>query len=598
MWYRSLSQRCSPWILLAGSCCFSAVAARANEPDAVSEASQLVAKALEAEAKGELVQREQLLSEASNLSVGLPQANWYRGNILNEQGVWQSIQETVEAANEQSKLDEYEEMRDSKTNDVKGHWEMARWCAKRKLGEQCRAHLMSIINIDPDHQAARTALGFRLVGTEWVGPDKLNELAVQAQTAVASRAKYGAQIQQLLSTILNPLESRASSKASAALTEITDPLAIPAMEDAANTSDSAAKLVVKWLSKIDSPIASQSLARFALLYPNNEVQNMAIGELRSKPLFDYMPQLLESLSGPIQAALVPAFDRRGNVTGYRQAFTKEGMNENRVLLVDRALTTRGRQEFRRRDQINVILQQVAQLDLAVEVNSRDGDVQQENSEIQARNRKIVSLISDVTDQEFPQVPQDVWKWWDEYNESNYQAYKPARYRRDALSFEVPQYNNPGFSGECFVAGTLISTQRGLRPIEKIAVGDMALSRNARTGELCWKPVIACTTRPPEPTVSLQVDDHELQCTGGHLLWVSGKGWTRASQVKQGDILHTASEPAVVVKAKEAGIAQTFNLEIAENHTYFAGVSRVLSHDVTPRGSSRDLVPGQRSLAVR
>jgi hypothetical protein len=272
------------------------------------------------------------------------------------------------------------------------------------------------------------------------------------------------------------------------------------------------------------------------------------------------------------------------------------MNENRVLLVDRTLTERGRSEFRRRDPLNTMVQQMAQSQLVADANTRGLDVDLENQEIALRNRKVVSLISELTDREFPNAPQDVWKWWDEHNQSNYQAFKPARYRRDALNFEVPEYSTPGFSGECFVAGTLITTQRGLRPIEKVAVGDMALSRNAKTGELCWKPVVVCTTRPPEPTVMLQVDEDKFRCTLGHLLWVSGKGWTKASEVKGGDILHTASEPAVVSEASKAESAQTYNLEVADNHTYFAGKCRILSHDVTPRGSSRDLVPGQTSLA--
>jgi Pretoxin HINT domain len=597
MWYRSFSQRCSLWILLAGACWSSATMIRANDPDSKVEAVQLVAKALEAEAKGELVQREQLLAEASSLSANLSSANWYRGKIMNGKGYWESIEQCVDATKEQATLDVYEQLRATKSNDVNGHWEMARWCAQRQLVEQCRAHLLSIININPDHQAARSALGFQLVGTEWIGPDKLTELAAQSQTASLSRSKYGAQIKKLIATILRSNDPQLQLQASAELAEITDPLAIPAMEAAARSSDGAAKLVVNWLKKIDSPSASQSLARIALLHPTTDVRDVAVEGLKDKPLFDFVPQLLESLTGPIQATLVPAFDRRGNLTGYRQAFAKEIMNENRILLVDRALTSRGRTEFRRSDPLNTMLQQMAQAEIALDATSRVGDARQENREIQARNRSVVSLIADITGREFPRVPQDVWKWWDEYNESNYQAYKPARYRRDSLSFEVPQYSTAAVSGECFVAGTLISTQRGLRPIEKMAVGDMALSRNARTGELCWKPVIVCTTRPPEPTVLLQVDESKLQCTGGHLLWVSGKGWTRASQIEQGDILHTASEPAVVLKAQKAEAAQTFNLEIAENHTYFAGESRVLSHDVTPRGSSRDLVPGQRSLAL-
>ncbi len=600
------------WQLLLGASigCLPIAAAVASDPgltekatkQTAQRATELVAKALRAEADGELIQRDQLLSEASSVAQDLPQVNWFRGKLQDSKGNWLSIDESVDKANDQSVLDEYEKQRSKLSDTVQGHWQMAIWCAQRRLAEQCRAHLNAIIKLDPDHSSARRVLGFQLVEGEWIGPEKIVELTEQTQLAQQSLEKYGLKVKQLLSKDSN-YESVTRS-----IAEIKDPLAIPAMELAASgMGDTAAKLVVEWLGKIDAPEASQSLTRFALNYPSDAIRELAAEQLRGKPIYDYMPELLAGLSGPIQATLVPATDRRGNLVGYRQAFAKEGMNENRVMLVDRGLTMRGRPELRARDSMNQLIQNMAQGQLATDAAVRGNRVEAENTDIRSRNKQIVSLISDVTGKEFANVPVDVWTWWDEYNETNYQDYKPARYRRDAMTFEVPEYSggieptgrsSGGRAGECFVAGTLISTQRGMRAVEQVEVGDMALSRNASTGELCWKPVIARTTRPPEPTLKLSVDDSQLQCTTGHLLWVSGKGWTKASQIKEGDLLHTAADPAVVSKVSKAEVAPTFNLEIAENHTYFVGSSRVLSHDVTPRGASRDLVPGQLQISKR
>ena len=598
-------------LIVASLGCLPLATANSSDPgltektteQVTQRATELVARALKAEAEGEIVQRDQLLSEASNLSKELPQVNWFRGKLQDSKGNWLSIDESVDKANDQNMLDEYEKQRSKLSDTVQGHWQIATWCAQRRLAEQCRAHLNAIIKLDPDHISARRVLGFQLVDGEWVGPEKIGELTEQTQLAQLSLEKYGLKIKQLLSKDSN------YESVSRSLAEINDPVAIPAMEMAASSmGDTAAKLVVEWLGKIDSPEASQSLSRFALNYPASAIRDLATEQLRDKPVYDYMPELLAGLSGPIQATLVPATDRRGNLVGYRQAFAKEGMNENRVMLVDRGLTMRGRPELRARDSMNQLIQNMAQGQLATDATVRGNRVEAENTDIRSRNKQLVSLISDVTGKEFVNVPADVWTWWDEYNETNYQDYKPARYRRDAMTFEVPEYSGGieptgrssggRASGECFVAGTLISTQRGMRAVEQVEVGDMALSRNASTGELCWKPVIARTTRPPEPTLKLSVDDSQLQCTTGHLLWVSGKGWTKASQIKEGDLLHTASDPAVVSKVSKAEVAPTFNLEIAENHTYFVGTSRVLSHDVTPRGVSRELVPGQLRISKR
>ncbi|MDR3352170.1 MAG: Hint domain-containing protein [Zoogloeaceae bacterium] len=87
---------------------------------------------------------------------------------------------------------------------------------------------------------------------------------------------------------------------------------------------------------------------------------------------------------------------------------------------------------------------------------------------------------------------------------------------------------------CFVAGTLVHTREGLRPIEEIKVGDYVLSRSELDGnaELCYQPV----------TRTYQYDDREVYfvgmqiidmpklkamdeyaymvVTGGHPIWVN------------------------------------------------------------------------------
>jgi hypothetical protein len=80
---------------------------------------------------------------------------------------------------------------------------------------------------------------------------------------------------------------------------------------------------------------------------------------------------------------------------------------------------------------------------------------------------------------------------------------------------------------CFVAGTLVHTREGLKPIEEIKVGDYVLSKpESGEGELCYQPV----------TRTYEYDDRELYYVGldTHTyfvtrfgLWVhnnSGESW--------------------------------------------------------------------------
>jgi len=40
----------------------------------------------------------------------------------------------------------------------------------------------------------------------------------------------------------------------------------------------------------------------------------------------------------------------------------------------------------------------------------------------------------------------------------------------------------------------------------------------------------------------------------------------------------------------------YNLIVMDTHTYFVGAGRILSHDVLPRGSVREAIPGEFALA--
>ena len=169
---------------------------------------------------------------------------------------------------------------------------------------------------------------------------------------------------------------------------------------------------------------------------------------------------------------------------------------------------------------------------------------------------------------------------------NEYVYRPWLRERRSLPDQKITY------GSCFVAGTKINTLRGLQPIEKVKPGDLVLSRSVKTGELCFKPVVAATSRAPAKTVILEVNNEEMHATTSHLLWVCGKGWTKCGEISQGDLLHSANVPAVVMSKRSSAVLPTHNIVVADNHTYFVGDSLVLSHDVVPRGSAHELVPGQ------
>jgi len=66
---------------------------------------------------------------------------------------------------------EYQKLARSSPDTVEGHWKMAEWCRERKLLAQAKQHVARVLELDPNHEKARVASGFRQQNGEWVTRD-------------------------------------------------------------------------------------------------------------------------------------------------------------------------------------------------------------------------------------------------------------------------------------------------------------------------------------------------------------------------------------------------------------------------------------------
>jgi len=92
---------------------------------------------------------------------------------------------------------------------------------------------------------------------------------------------------------------------------------------------------------------------------------------------------------------------------------------------------------------------------------------------------------------------------------------------------------------CFAAGTLVHTKEGSVPIEQIKVGDYVLSKpESGEGEQAYKRVTQVFAHKPTRVIRMnyipdesQQIAHNITTTLNHPFWVTGKGWTKAQDLK-------------------------------------------------------------------
>jgi hypothetical protein len=586
--------------------------------------------AFEAEARGDRESRRRLLADSIELDPTAPEPRWHVGLVQGKGGSWKDIDSSIQEQSRSSIIKRYEATRKKISGTAMDHWQLAIWCAKNRLGQQCVAHLHQVIEIDSNHAGARAALGHIPFGGQWLTTEHQQSLQRRQMLAERSLARYHDDIATHIDRMATG-PTKLADRAKSDLLKIRDPLSVFALENATATSPSGVvEVILECIDSIDFPEASQALARFALLHPDAVIRDKATAYLENKPLYDYVPELLDMLSGPIQFSLVPFFDRLGKFLGYRQAFANEGMDEVRLSIGDRRFERvaiarpnswltgthprfnpgRTRSGVLRRpleldlerqveiaidEQNDRIINQMALQTASNEIAASQQSIALANERIRSRNQAISALVSKVAGQDFAGDSNAIWEWWDQHNDTYYQEYKSHRYDYNSISDRIPEYRPtpPLPTCECFVAGTPVMTQQGRRPIEQVAVGDLVLSRDIPTGRLGWEPVLQVTSQPPKETVTLVLGDEELTCTPGHLFWVSGEGWKKAAEIEASDWLHGASEPVQVTGKKASGKQSTYNLKVLNQRTYFIGQGLVLSHDVTPRRATRESVPGYR-----
>ncbi len=179
---------------------------------------------------------------------------------------------------------------------------------------------------------------------------------------------------------------------------------------------------------------------------------------------------------------------------------------------------------------------------------------------------------------------------------------------------------------CFIAGTKVLTDHGHKNIEDIEVGDLVLAYDEETGETAYKPVVTLfrNTTKEWCTVSVRVNDgelYEITSTPGHKYFVPGnrvrkdsralehasyaglsEKWVSACDLKRGDKVLLSDGTlceveSVTLKALESP-ETTYNLEVADFHTYYVSDACVLVHNSCRSDAVKKAWKQEREMVAR
>ena len=169
------------------------------------------------------------------------------------------------------------------------------------------------------------------------------------------------------------------------------------------------------------------------------------------------------------------------------------------------------------------------------------------------------------------------------NDAAYSAYRDAMKTAAEVGTAIcSAYYAYNGGNVCFIAGTLIATADGQKAIEDIEVGDLVWATDTETGETALKEVVRLFRNETKEWIHITVNGETITCTPEHPFYSPVKGWTNAIDLRAGDILVMLNGEYVVVEQVQHELLEspetTYNFEVKDFHTYYAGEWAILVHN--------------------
>jgi hypothetical protein len=206
--------------------------------------------------------------------------------------------EVVRVVPQTDKQEEYYRRSLAVADTADAHWQLADWCRREKLVLEYRDELAKIIELDPNHEQARLALGHRKGNGGWQSRDEVMaarglvwydgkyytrqhiELLEQAKAAKKTDADWRNQLERWRRWLTGRRKDR-SDEALAEIRALKDPAAAPAVVALLDeeTNAEVRRLLMDVAAPMDTALVLDKLIEISLRDPDEDLRYAALQHL-------------------------------------------------------------------------------------------------------------------------------------------------------------------------------------------------------------------------------------------------------------------------------------------------------------------------------
>ncbi|MDP1560454.1 MAG: polymorphic toxin-type HINT domain-containing protein [Pirellulaceae bacterium] len=476
-------------------------------------------------------------------------------------------------------LPKYLAMRHQMVDDRDGHQAMSRWARELGLPEQSRAHLLRLLDFDPENQQVRRELGHVNVDGRWLTKEEFDEMTAEKNRRTQLYRQWAEPVGKAVKQMTSPRKSN-QQRGHEMLAAISDPGATYAVEQFLCSQPMPnANVGIQKIHSFEGEDATGALLRVSVFHRDPSARQAAAQLLAEREADEFIPDLVGMLESPVTSRFIVTRVGFGQLL-HRHVFVQQRFDQDVVRQYDQLYLANLPTDPRIEPSVDSINRA-----LVDNVQTSQWQTQQverakaaQNSLVTQRNARVIDVLRQVAGEDAGSSAEDWWKWWYDQNDVSYYQ-RPTSYKAEYVGATVTT-GVPAQSCECFVAGTVVWTERGLLPIETLRTGDRVLARDLKSNQLVYRNVINSTTRERTPTLLVRLPNETLQVSGGHPFHVDGQGWVRARDLKRGIALTGQHGVVMVEDISNGSIEPLFNLVVERDSNYFVGTEGVLSHDHT------------------